>query len=98
MPAGTEDAEIELCPAASSRLPIHVRPAYPAIGRVATSERDRWPGGAGTGHQRRGWITRDCAVWQARQLPHVTMASGVVAAPHSGHSTASRVRARASLI
>jgi hypothetical protein len=49
------------------------------------------------GHQRRGLVMRDWAVRQARQLPHETMASGVVAAPHSGQSTRSCERARASV-
>ena len=35
---------------------------------------------------------------QARQLPHVTMASGVAGEPHSGQSTDSEDRARASVI
>jgi hypothetical protein len=52
----------------------------------------------GAGHQRRGSVSRDCAVRHARQFPHVTMASGVVAEPHSGHSTASSDRVRASVI
>src|SRR5689334_666805 len=39
---------------------------------------------------------RDWAVRQARQLPHETIASGVVAAPHSGSSTRTCERARAS--
>ena len=35
---------------------------------------------------------------QARQLPHVTIASGVAGDPHSGQSTGSDERARASVI
>ena len=52
----------------------------------------------GRSHQRRGYISRDCAVRQARQWPQVTMFSGVVDAPHSGQSTVSWEWARASLI
>jgi hypothetical protein len=37
-------------------------------------------------------------VRQARQFPHVTMASGVVGEPHSGQSTDSWDWARASVI
>jgi hypothetical protein len=37
-------------------------------------------------------------VWQDRQWPHVTIRSGWVGPPHSGHSTVSAARARASLI
>ena len=49
-------------------------------------------------YQRRGYISRDCAVRQARQWPQLTMFSGVVDAPHSGQSTVSCEWARASLI
>ena len=38
-------------------------------------------------HQRRGSVSRDCAARHARQLPHETIASGVVGSPHAGHST-----------
>ena len=43
-------------------------------------------------------MLRDCAVRQARQCPQLTMLSGVVGSPHSGHSTFSVEWARASLI
>lgn len=54
--------------------------------------------GAAVTHQRRGRVRRDCAVRQARQLPHVAMARGVVGTPHSGQSMDSSERARASAI
>ncbi len=43
-------------------------------------------------------MVRDWAVRQARQWPQVTMLSGVVGPPHSGHSTVSADWALASLI
>ena len=49
-------------------------------------------------HQRRGYISRDWAVRQARQCPQVAMLRGVDGAPHSGHSTDSWACDRASSI
>jgi hypothetical protein len=51
----------------------------------------------GAGHQRRGLVSRDCAVRHGRQFPHAAMATGVVGEPHSGQSTDSCDRARASM-
>ena len=43
-------------------------------------------------------MVRDWAVRQARQWPQVTTLSGVDGSPHSGHSTVSSARPRASAI
>ncbi len=96
----TEDAEIELHPVGRVLAVTDLREAgVPGHHRGAGR---RAPAAScavvGAGHQRRGSVSRDCAVRHARQFPQVTMASGVVAEPHSGHSTASCDRVRASVI